>query len=66
MSRITQKPVFGGLQPCKTQTGMLSSFQFSKNRYYTIQAANNEGADQTVLICAFVVRICHKTDFLMV
>ena len=32
--------------------------------YYTIQAANNKGADQTAqmrrLICAFVVHIWHK------
>ena len=32
--------------------------------YYTIQAANNKGADQTArmrrLICAFVVRIWHS------
>ena len=43
---------------------------FSKYRYYTILAANNKVADQTMqmcrLICAFVVRIWHKTDFLMI
>ena len=37
--------------------------------YYTIQAVNNKGTDQTVrmhrLICAFVVRIWHKTYFRM-
>ena len=40
-----------------------------KQRYYTIQGANNKGADQTArmrrLICAFVVRIWHKTHFRM-
>ena len=38
-------------------------------RYYSIFAVNNKGADQTarmrMLICAFVVRIWHKTSFLM-
>ena len=37
--------------------------------YYSIQAANNKGADQTArmrrLICAFVVRIWHKSGFLI-
>ena len=37
-------------------------------RYYTIQAANNKGADQTArmrrLIFFFVVRISHKQVFL--
>ena len=38
-------------------------------RYDTIYAVNNSGADQTArmrrLICAFIVRIWHKTGFLM-
>ena len=59
----------------KTQTGLLSyrdqlevwNFRFRKYSYYTIQAANNKGADQTArmrrLICAFVVCIRHKQVF---
>ena len=43
------------------------NFGYSKQRYYTIQAVNNKGADQTArmrrLICAFVVRIWHKQVF---
>ena len=42
-------------------------FGFRKLRYYSIQAANNKGADQTAwmggLICAFVVHIWHKQVF---
>ena len=37
--------------------------------YYTISAVNNKGAHQTVwmrrLICAFAVRIWHRTNVLM-
>ena len=63
------------LPPGKAQTGLLSyrswlgswNLGFSMYRYYTIQAANNKGADQTArmrrLICAFVVRIWHKQVF---
>ena len=44
------------------------SMPVTANRYYTIQAANNKGADKTAqthrLICAFVVRIWHKQVFL--
>ena len=43
------------------------NFGDSKQRYYTIQAVNDKGADQTGrvrrLICAFVVRIWHKQGF---
>ena len=72
-----EKTCLRDFQPGKTQTGLLSYrdqlvfkfsfFVFSKYRYYTIQVANNKGADQTAemrrLICAFVVRICHKQVF---
>ena len=70
-----EKTCLRGLRPSKTQTGLLSyrdqlgfwNFGFSKQRYYTIQAANNKGADRTAwmrrLICAFVVRIWHKQVF---
>ena len=59
----------------QNQTGLLSyrdkletwNFGYSKHRYYTIQAANNKGADQTArmrrLICTFVVRIWLKQVF---
>ena len=37
--------------------------------YYTTSAVNNKGAQQTVwmrrLICAFIVRTWHRTNFLM-
>ena len=67
-----EKICLRGLRPGKTQTGLLSwwdqpgssNFGYSKKRYYTIDAANNKGADQTArmrrLICAFVVRIWQK------
>ena len=51
-----EKTCLRGLQPGKTQTGLLSyrsklesqNFGDSKLRYYTIQAVNNKGADQCV------------------
>ena len=61
----------------QTQTGLrihrswLESWNFGYRikRYYTIYGANNKDADQTArmrrLICAFVVRIWHKTHFPM-
>ena len=72
-----KKTCLQGLRPVKTRTGMVSwwdwlgarNFSYSKYRYYTIQAANNIGADQTAQICrlisAFVVPIWHKQVFLM-
>ena len=61
-------------RPGKTQTGLRShinsveAWKFGyRTRYYTIYAAKDKGADQTArmrrLICAFVVRICHKHVF---
>ena len=70
-----EKTWLRGFQQCMTQTGLLSysdeieawNFRFSKYRYYTIQVANNKGADQTArmrrLVCAFVVHIWHKQIF---
>ena len=70
-----EKTCLRGLRPVKTQTGLLSwwdelgswNFGYSKQRYYTVQAVNNKGADQTArmhrLICTFVVRIWHKQVF---
>ena len=67
--------LFRGLRPGKTQTGLLShrsyleawNFGYRNYRSYTIQAANNKGADQTVrtrrLICTIVVRIWQKQVF---
>ena len=78
LSLLTRKYVFGGLDPVRlkpacstTETRLKSSnFGFCKYMYYTILTASNKGADQTVwmrrLICAFVVRIWHKTGFLMI
>ena len=47
--------------------GQCTELRLLECRYYTIQAANNKGADQTVqmhrLICAFVVRIGQKQVF---
>ena len=72
-----RKPVFWGFptrydsnQPAQLQglARVLKSF-ISKYRYYSIQAANNKGADQTVpmcrLICVFVVCILNKAGFLI-
>ena len=70
-----EKTCLRDFRPDKTRTGQLSyrdeleswNFGFSKCRYYTMQAANNKGADQTArmhrLICTFVVRIWHKQVF---
>ena len=70
-----EKTCLRGFRPGKTQTSLLSyrdkleawTFGYSKKRYYTIQAVNNKGADQTAqmhrLICAFVVRIWHEQVF---
>ena len=68
-----EKICLRGFRPGKTQTGLLSyrdkpeNFGFSKYMYYTVQAANNQGADQTErmrrLICTLVVRICLKQGF---
>ena len=70
-----EKTCLWGFRPGKTQTGLLGfrsllvswNFGFSKYRYYTFQAANNKGADQTAqmrrLICAFLVRIGQKQVF---
>ena len=64
-----------GLWPGKIQTGLLSyknkpeswNFVYSKYRHYTVEAANNKGADQTArmrrLSCVFVDRIWHKQVF---
>ena len=66
MSLITRNPVFGicdqvRLKPARSGTVT------SKQRYYTIQAKNNKGSDQTAqmrrLICAFVVGIWQKQVF---
>ena len=76
-SHAMRKCVFGSLRPGKTQTDLLSyrdqlesqNFGYINYRYYSVLAANNKGADQTTrmhrLICTFVVRIWHKTHFLM-
>ena len=70
-----KKTCLRGFRPGKTQTGMLSyrdkleswNFGFCKYRYYTIEVANNKGADQTAqmrrLICAFVVPTGQKQVF---
>ena len=78
MSVVTRKHVFGVCdqgrlkQACSaTETSQSLEISAVANyRYYTIQAANNKGADQTArmhrLICSFVVRIWQKkTGFLM-
>ena len=64
-------------RPGNTQTGLRShreeleawNFGYRRMMYFTIQAANNKGVDETArmrrLICTFVVRIWHKTGFLM-
>ena len=69
MSHVMRKHVFGGVQPGKTQTCSATETSLSleildlARTDYTIQAANNKGADQTAqmrrLICTFVVRIWH-------
>ena len=47
----------------------IMTFTYSIYKYYTIHGSNNKDADQTArmrrLICVFVVRIRHKTGFLM-
>ena len=70
-----KKTCLSGLRPGKTQTGPLSyrseleswNYKYRNKRYYTVQAANNKGADQTArmrrLICTFVVRIWLKQVF---
>ena len=77
MSPAMRKCVLGSLQPGNSQIDLLShrdqpeswNFRCINKRYHSVLAANNKGADQTVqmrrLICAFVVRIWHKTHFLM-
>ena len=77
LSPIKRKCVFKSLRPGNIQTSLLSyrdylescNFGSRNKRYYTIQGANNRSADQTArmrsLICAFVVRIWHKTHFRM-
>ena len=77
MSHAMRQCVFGSLRPGKTQTDLLSyrdqleswNFGYINWRHHSVLAANNKGADQTArmrrLICAFVVRIWHKTHFLM-
>ena len=77
LSRAMRKCVFGSLRPCKTQTELLSrrdqleswNFGYINWRYHSVLAAKDKGADQTArmrrLICTFVVRIRHKTHFLM-
>ena len=59
MSNVTRNPIFGGLRPGRTKTGLLidrsykesCTFVFS-NYDYTISAANNKGADQTLRMTA--------------
>ena len=73
MSFVARKPVFGicdkvRLKPACSATETWSwNSGYNKYGYYTIQAANNKGADQTArmrrLICAFVVRIWQKQVF---
>ena len=71
MGLVMRKPVFGVCDQLKTQSSLLNyrdcHFGFSKYMYYTIEAANNKSADQTVqvhrLICTFVVRMWHKQVF---
>ena len=70
-----KKTCLRGFRLGETQTSLLSyrdkleswNFGFSKYTYYTIEAANNNGADQTAqigrLICTFVVRIWLKQVF---
>ena len=57
-------------QPAQLQKlARIWNFGYSKYTYHTISAANNNGADKNArmrrLICAFVVRIWHKTRFRM-
>ena len=73
MSFVARKPVFGicdkvRLKPACSATETWSwNSGYNKYGYYTIQAANNKGADQTArmrrLICTFVVRIWQKQVF---
>ena len=65
-----RKPAFGvsdqvRLKPACSATEEI--FEFNKYKYYTMQAVNNKGSDQTVrmrrLICTFVVCMWHKLVF---
>ena len=73
----SRESLSSGFRPGKIQIGLLSytdqleswNFWYSKYRYYTIQVANNKGADQTAqmrrLICTFCCSHMAKTGFLM-
>ena len=62
-----RKLVFRTFDQLRLRLARVLKFGYSKESYYTIQAVNNKGADQTAqmhrLISAFVVRIWHKQVF---